>query len=119
MLASLSLVPVLSFDRLQHANAIRVTVCFSENHANPDSGSSSDTEFVPRYDRIAGSRDNFSVFTSNLPGAQNVVTRSTSDEKAPSAMVRTTLPPQRESVGTVLPRAPQLVVTNLNEVSWG
>ena len=94
-------------------------MCFSENHANPDSGSSSDTEFVPRYDRIAGSRDNFSVFTSNLPGAQNVVTRSTSDEKAPSAMVRTTLPPQRESVGTVLPRAPQLVVTNLNEVSWG
>ena len=92
----------------------------SESRADPDSCSSSEAEFVPRYDRIAGSRDNFTVFTSNLPGAQNVVTRSSvSDERAPTAAARTSFPPQRDSVGTTLPRAPQLIVTSLDEVGAG
>ncbi|RUS88458.1 hypothetical protein EGW08_003795, partial [Elysia chlorotica] len=49
---------------------------------------STEPEFVPRYDRITGSGDSFSVFTSHLPGSQvglqpvTVASRQTQDEAA-------------------------------------
>ncbi|XP_070206220.1 uncharacterized protein [Littorina saxatilis] len=88
-----------------------------DTHIEDAGDSSPEVEFVPRYDRIAGSRDNYNVFTSNLPGAQNVTIRPASSDKTPAATAgaRTVSQSQRDSVGATLPRAGALTVAGLNQ----
>ncbi|XP_076454897.1 centrosome-associated protein 350-like isoform X2 [Babylonia areolata] len=79
----------------------------AEVHPNPPSQDNSEADFVPRYDRIAGSRDDFRVFTSNLPGAQTSMTaaKAGNTEKTPVAGVRASLQSQPESVSNAAPRS--------------
>ncbi|KAL8608223.1 hypothetical protein ACOMHN_016678 [Nucella lapillus] len=77
--------------------------------AHPDmaSAESPEPDFVPRYSRIAGSSDDFHVFTANLPGAQthSRVARTataTSPERSPGPGVRASAQSERDSVSAAL-----------------